>query len=53
MTEQQSAILKVIQGGRITIPTEIRELQKIQEGDFVKITIEKIGRDPDETGTTA
>ena len=45
MAEIHSATLKVIQGGRITIPTEVRELEHIHEGDYVKITIEKIERD--------
>lgn len=44
MTQIHSATLKVIQGGRITIPTEVRELENIQEGDFVRITIEKVER---------
>ncbi|WP_428373072.1 AbrB/MazE/SpoVT family DNA-binding domain-containing protein [Methanoregula sp.] len=46
MTGIHSATLKVIQGGRITIPTEVRELENIQEGDYVKITIEKVERKP-------
>ena len=44
MTEIHSDTLKVIQGGRITIPTEVRELENIQEGDYVKVTIEKVER---------
>jgi len=44
MVEIHSATLKVIQGGRITIPTEIRELENLQEGDYVKVTIEKVER---------
>jgi AbrB family looped-hinge helix DNA binding protein len=44
MSQMHSATLKVIQGGRITIPQEVRELENIQEGDYVKITIEKIER---------
>jgi AbrB family looped-hinge helix DNA binding protein len=44
MGEIHSATLKVIQGGRITIPTEVRELEGIKEGDYVKVTIEKIER---------
>lgn len=44
MAEIHSATLKVIQGGRITIPTEIRELENLQEGDYVKVTIEKVER---------
>lgn len=46
MTGIHSATLKVIQGGRITIPTEVRELENIQEGDYVRITIEKVERKP-------
>ena len=52
MTQIHAATLKVIQGGRITIPTEVRELEHIQEGDYVKVTIEKIERierKPDQT----
>jgi len=44
MNQIHSATLKVIQGGRITIPTEVRELENIQEGDYVRITIEKVER---------
>jgi AbrB family looped-hinge helix DNA binding protein len=44
MAEIHSATLKVIQGGRITIPTEIRELENLQEGDYVKVTIQKVER---------
>ncbi len=39
-----SATVKVIKDGRITIPSEIRELEDIKEEDYVKITIEKINR---------
>jgi AbrB family looped-hinge helix DNA binding protein len=44
MGQMHSATLKVIQGGRITIPQEVREIEDIKEGDYVKITIEKIER---------
>jgi AbrB family looped-hinge helix DNA binding protein len=44
MTQIHSATLKVIQGGRITIPQEVREIENIEEGDYVKVTIEKIDR---------
>jgi bifunctional DNA-binding transcriptional regulator/antitoxin component of YhaV-PrlF toxin-antitoxin module len=44
MTQIHTATLKVIQGGRITIPLGIREIENIQEGDYVKVTIEKIER---------
>ncbi|MGA2162791.1 MAG: hypothetical protein ABSG28_11460 [Methanoregula sp.] len=42
MSELHTATVKVIKDGRITIPTEIRELEGIEEGDFVRITIVKI-----------
>ena len=42
MSKIHTATLKVIQGGRITIPTEVRELENIQEGDYVEVTITKI-----------
>ena len=38
------ATVKVIKDGRITIPSDIRELEDIKEGDFLKVTIEKIER---------
>ncbi len=38
------ATVKVIKDGRITIPSDIRDLEDIKEGDYVKITIEKIER---------
>jgi AbrB family looped-hinge helix DNA binding protein len=44
MSELHAATVKVIKDGRITIPQEIRELEGIQEGDFLKVTIEKIDR---------
>lgn len=44
MTNIHSATVKVIKDGRVTIPQEIRELEGIKEGDFLKITIEKIDR---------
>jgi len=37
-----SATVKVIKDGRITVPSDIREIENIKEGDFLKITIEKI-----------
>ncbi len=39
-----SATVKVIKDGRITIPSDIRELEDIKEGDFIRITIEKLER---------
>jgi AbrB family looped-hinge helix DNA binding protein len=39
-----NATVKVIKDGRITIPQEIREIEDIKEGDYLKVTIEKIER---------
>ncbi len=44
MAKTHSATVKVIKDGRVTIPQEIREVEGINEGDFIKITIEKIER---------
>jgi len=44
MGEIHSATVKVIKDGRITIPQEIREIEQIKEGDYLKITIEKLAR---------
>jgi bifunctional DNA-binding transcriptional regulator/antitoxin component of YhaV-PrlF toxin-antitoxin module len=42
MARKHNATLKVMEGGRITIPSQIRELENIRVGSFVKVTIEKI-----------
>ncbi len=42
MARKHNATLKVMGGGRITIPSEIRELENIKDGSFVKVSIEKI-----------
>lgn len=39
------ATVRVTKNGRITIPQEIRDLEDINEGDYLKITIEKIERE--------
>jgi len=44
MAELHNATVKVIKDGRITIPQEIRELESIKEGDFLRISIQKIDR---------
>ena len=44
MVEIHSATVKVIKDGRITIPQEIRDIEDIREGDYLKVTIEKIER---------
>ena len=43
MARQHITTVKVMQSGRITIPADIRELEDIEQGDYVQITIEKIG----------
>jgi AbrB family looped-hinge helix DNA binding protein len=42
MAQIYVATVKVIKDGRVTIPLEIRELEDIKLGDYLKITIEKI-----------
>jgi AbrB family looped-hinge helix DNA binding protein len=42
MQEPHIATLKVIHGGRVTIPSEVRELENIEEGDYVIISIKKV-----------
>lgn len=47
MPRKHSATLKIIKDGRVTIPSGIRELESIEEGDYVRITIEKIEQSKD------
>jgi AbrB family looped-hinge helix DNA binding protein len=42
MASKRSAIVKVMDGGRVTIPSEIRDIESIEEGDYLEISIEKI-----------
>ena len=42
MTKIHEATVKVIKDGRITIPSDIRDYEGIKEGDYLKITIEKL-----------
>ncbi|MGZ4135244.1 MAG: AbrB/MazE/SpoVT family DNA-binding domain-containing protein [Halobacteriota archaeon] len=37
-----SATVRMICDGRVTIPLEIREVEGIKEGDYIKITVEKV-----------
>lgn len=41
------ATVQIIEGGRITIPSEIRKVENIEEGDFLKITITPIKNNHD------
>jgi AbrB family looped-hinge helix DNA binding protein len=42
MAKTLYATVKVMGGGRVTIPSEIREVENIKEGSYLKISIEKI-----------
>lgn len=42
MANKRSAIVKVMDGGRVTIPSEIRDIDSIKEGDYLEISIKKI-----------
>jgi len=44
MVKVHSATVKVIQNGRITIPTDIRECEDIKLGDFLFVTFEKMAQ---------
>ena len=35
-------LAKVISSGRITIPEEVREIHKIEEGDIIEVQIIKV-----------
>jgi bifunctional DNA-binding transcriptional regulator/antitoxin component of YhaV-PrlF toxin-antitoxin module len=45
MPRKHAATIRIIGDGRVTIPSDIRELESIEKGDYVKITIEKIETD--------
>lgn len=42
MSRKHIATVKVLEMGRITIPSEIRYVEGIKKGDYVQIAIEKI-----------
>lgn len=42
MANIHHATVKVMKSGRITIPSEIRDLENIKEGSYLRIRIEKI-----------
>ena len=47
MARKYHATVKVMGGGRITIPSEIREVENIREGNYLEISIEKIEQSKD------
>lgn len=52
MAREHTATVKIIKDGRITIPSEIREIEGIKEGDYLKITVEKIEKRRKNSKTT-
>jgi len=47
MARKHFATVKVMKHGRITIPSDIRELEGIGEGNYVQVSIEKIEQSED------
>jgi bifunctional DNA-binding transcriptional regulator/antitoxin component of YhaV-PrlF toxin-antitoxin module len=47
MARKHFATIRVMKYGRLTIPSDIRELEGIGEGNYVQISIEKIGESTD------
>lgn len=47
MARKHFATIKVMKHGRITIPSDIRELEGIGEGNYVQISIEKVEQSKD------
>ena len=47
MARKHFATIKVMKHGRITIPSDIRELEGIGEGNYVQVSIEKIEQSED------
>ena len=42
MSRKHIATVRVLELGRVTIPSEIRDVEGIKKGDYVQITIQKI-----------
>ena len=47
MARRHFATVKVMKHGRITIPSDIRDLEDIGEGNYVQISIEKLEQSTD------
>ena len=39
---KMKAVVRIIQGGRVTIPEEIRKILKLEEGQFIEIEVVRI-----------
>jgi len=50
MARKHFATIRVMKHGRITIPSDIRELEGIGQGNYVQISIEKIEESTDGNG---
>jgi AbrB family looped-hinge helix DNA binding protein len=48
MARKHFATVKVMKHGRITIPSDIRELEGIGEGNYVQVSIEKLEQSEDD-----
>jgi len=43
MTEQEETFLvKMVRGGRVTVPVEVRERLDLKTGNFVRVKIKKV-----------
>ncbi|MCJ7633696.1 hypothetical protein MUP77_15060 [Candidatus Bathyarchaeota archaeon] len=47
MARKHFATVKVMKQGRITIPSDIRDVEDIGEGNYLQISIEKIEQSTD------
>ena len=47
MARKHFATVKVMKHGRITIPSDIRDLEDIGEGTYIQISIEKMEQSKD------
>ncbi len=50
MARKHFATIKVMLNGRLTIPSDIRELEHIRRGNYVRVSIEKIEESVDGNG---
>jgi len=46
-----TAVVKIFSGGKVTIPKQIREVMRLQDGDTIEITISRVPKEvSDEIG---